>query len=54
MDAFDRFWEWAEKPLDSPLMIPAELHRAVMELSPEDRRARAKLNEAAGRVVSDQ
>ena len=35
MDALDRFWEWAEKPLDSPLTIPAELHRAVMELSPE-------------------
>ncbi len=43
MDAFDRFWEWAEKPLDSPLTIPAELHRAVMELSPEDRRDRAKV-----------
>ena len=53
MDAFDRFWEWAEKPLDSPLTIPAELHRAVMELSPEDRRDRAKVNEAAGRAVSD-
>lgn len=53
MDAFDRFWEWAEKPLDSPLTIPAELHRAVMELSPEDRRDRAKVNEVAGRAVSD-
>ncbi|MET3304437.1 hypothetical protein [Bradyrhizobium diazoefficiens] len=53
MDAFDRFWEWAEKPLDSPLTIPAELHRAVMELSPEDRRDRAKVNQAAARAVSD-
>jgi hypothetical protein len=53
MDAFDRFWEWAEKPLDSTLTIPAELHRAVMELSPEDRRDRAKVNEAAARAVSD-
>jgi hypothetical protein len=39
--------EWAEKPLDSMLTIPAELHDAVMALSPEDRRDRAKVNEAA-------
>jgi hypothetical protein len=38
MDAFDRFWQWADKPLESPLTIPAELHRVVMELAPEDRR----------------
>jgi hypothetical protein len=30
MDAFDRFWQWADKSLESPLTIPAELHRAVM------------------------
>jgi hypothetical protein len=53
MDAFDRFWEWAEKPLDSPLTIPAELHRAVMELPPENRQDRAKVNEAAAWAVSD-
>lgn len=47
MDAFDRFWQWADKPQDSLLTIPAELHRAVMELSPDERRDRAKLNEAA-------
>jgi hypothetical protein len=35
MDAFDRFWQWANKPLESELTIPAELHRAVMELAPE-------------------
>ena len=34
MDAFDRFWQWANKPPESPLTIPAELHRAVMELAP--------------------
>ena len=50
MDAFDRFWQWAEKPLDSPLTIPAELRRAVMELAPEERRDRAKVNEAAARA----
>ena len=46
-DAFDQWWQWAEKPVDSELMIPAELHDAVMALSPDDRRDRAKVNEAA-------
>jgi hypothetical protein len=46
MDAFDRFWQWADKPLDSHLTIPAELDRAVMELAPEDRRDREKVNAA--------
>jgi hypothetical protein len=47
MDAFDRFWQWADKPPESPLTIPAELHRAVMELAPEDRRDRAAVNRSA-------
>jgi hypothetical protein len=50
MDAFDRFWQWANKPVESQLTIPAELHRAVMELTPEDR-DRAALNQAAARVL---
>ena len=25
MDAFDRFWQWADKPSESLLTIPAEL-----------------------------
>ena len=29
MDAFDRWWQWAQKPLDSPLTIPADIHHAV-------------------------
>jgi hypothetical protein len=29
-DAFDLWWEWAEKPLDSMLTIDAEIHDAVM------------------------
>ena len=37
MDAFDRFWQWTDKPPESLLTIPAELHRAVLELTPEDR-----------------
>lgn len=49
MDAFDRFWQWADKPLDSLLTIPAELHRAVMDLAPEERRDRVKVNESARR-----
>ena len=36
-DAFDLWWEWAEKPLDSPLTIPAEIHEAVMALPPNER-----------------
>jgi hypothetical protein len=45
-DAFDRWWEWVEKPADSPLTIPAYLLDAVMQLPPEQRLKRAKVNEA--------
>jgi hypothetical protein len=45
-DAFDQRWEWAEKPVDSPLTISAEIHDAVMALPPEERRDRTKVNEA--------
>jgi hypothetical protein len=48
-DAFDQWWEWATKPADSDFPIPAEIHIAVMRLSPEDRRDRAKVNEAVWR-----
>ena len=51
MDAFDRFWQWANKPLESQLTIPAELYRAVMELAPEARGDRAAVNQAAARVL---
>jgi hypothetical protein len=50
MDAFDRFWQWANKPPESSLAIPAELHPAVMELALEDRRDRAAVNQAAAGV----
>jgi hypothetical protein len=49
MDAFDRFWQWANKPLESPRTIPAELHRAVMELAPKERLVREKVNQAAAK-----
>jgi hypothetical protein len=45
-DAFDCWLEWAEKPLDSPLTIPAHIHDAVMRLPPKHRFDRAKVNEA--------
>jgi hypothetical protein len=25
MDAFDRFWQWANKPVESTLTIPADI-----------------------------
>lgn len=45
-DAFDQFWEWAEKPLGSLLTIPVDLHEAVMALPADERRDRVKVNEA--------
>ena len=51
-DAFDRWWEWATKPVDSMLTIPAVIHNAVMALSPEERRDRAKVNEAVRRYAA--
>ncbi len=48
-DAFDLWWEWAVKPVDSYLTIPAETHNPAMELSDEERRHRAKVNEAVRR-----
>ena len=45
-DAFDLWWEWTEKPVDSMLTIDAAIHDAVMALLPDERRDRAKVNEA--------
>ncbi|OMI00028.1 hypothetical protein BSN85_35030 [Bradyrhizobium brasilense] len=50
-DAFDLWWKWAEKPLDSPLTIPAEIHNPVMQLAPKDRLDRAKVNAAVANYV---
>jgi hypothetical protein len=36
-DAFDRWWEWVEKPADSALTVPAHFHDAIIKLSPEQR-----------------
>ena len=51
MDDFDRWWQWAQKSLDSPVTIPAEIHRAVTSLPPQDRRDRVKVNEAVRRTT---
>ena len=45
-DAFDQWWEWATKPVESNLMIPAEMHDAVMTLTSDERTDRATVNEA--------
>jgi len=45
-DAFDQWWEWARKPLDSPLTIPASIHNPIMALPEDDRQDRQKVNEA--------
>jgi hypothetical protein len=45
-DPFDQFWEWANKPPESYLTIPVEIHGPVMALSEEDRRDRDKVNAA--------
>jgi hypothetical protein len=48
-DAFDRWWEWANKLVGTYVTIPADIHNAVMELSPEERLDRVKVNEAVRR-----
>ena len=39
-DAFDLWWEWVTKTPESMLMIDGDIHYAITELSPEDRRDR--------------
>jgi len=52
-DAFDLWWEWAEKPVDSDLTIRAATHAAVIALPPDERRDRDKVNDATiGRLCS--
>jgi hypothetical protein len=48
-EAFDLWSEWADKPLNSMLMIDAAIHDGVMALPPDERRDRAKVNEAVHR-----
>jgi hypothetical protein len=46
MEAFDRFWQWANKPVDSHETIPAELHHAVTSLPMEERTSKPKSRSA--------
>jgi hypothetical protein len=48
-DYFYQWWDWATNSPESMLIMPAVIHSAVMELSPEDRRDREKVNDAARR-----
>jgi hypothetical protein len=51
MDAFDRYWEWVKKPLESRLMLDGRIHNPIMALSEEDRKDRKKVNDAVERYV---
>jgi hypothetical protein len=44
-DAFDRFWEWRDKPRGSRLGIPGQLYGAVMSLPEAERSNRELVNE---------
>ena len=44
-DAFDQYWEWANKPLESTLTLPVEIYNPVMMLTDEERKDRALVNE---------
>jgi hypothetical protein len=48
-DAFDLWWEWANKTPESMLLIDGDIHYPITELPPEDRRDREKVNEAVRR-----
>ncbi len=50
-DAFDLWWERAEKPADSMLMT-VEIHDAVMALLAEERRDRTTVNNAVRNAQS--
>jgi hypothetical protein len=52
-DAFDQWWEWATKDRATDYRtIPAEIHNAVMILTPEERRDRAIVNAAVRTQMS--
>ena len=51
MDAFDRYWEWANKPIGSRLMLDGRLYNPVMALSEKDRKDRKKVNDAVERYI---
>jgi len=50
-DAFDLWWEWADKPADNKPTINVAVYDAVMVLRPDERRDRAKVNEAVRKAA---
>ena len=50
-DAFDLWWEWADKPVDNKPTIDAAVYDAVMALPPDERRDRAKVNAAVRKAT---
>src|SRR5438876_8047406 len=52
-DPFDLWWEWADKPVDNKPTIDAAVYDAVMALPPDERRDRAKVNEAVRKAGVD-
>ena len=52
-DAFDRWWEWVERPPNSKLTVPPHFHEAIAKLSPEQRRDQTVVNEAVRLVDPD-
>jgi hypothetical protein len=48
-DAFDRWWAWARKPVDSYETILAEIHNPIMGLSEAERQDRKRVNDAVQR-----
>ena len=52
-DAFDLWWEWADKPVDNKPTIDVAVYDAVMVLPPDERRDRAKVNEAVRKAGVD-
>jgi hypothetical protein len=51
IDAFDRYWEWANKPIGSRLMLDGRLYNPSRALSVEDRKDRKRVNDAVQRYV---
>jgi hypothetical protein len=44
-DYFDTFWQWATEPVESYLLLDAEIHHAVTKLPEAEREDRVKVNE---------
>ena len=43
MDAFDRWWQWARKPVESHETVPAEIHNPIMSLTEDERHDRERV-----------